>query len=156
MLVLLSILGLMVGLLLLMVDDKQWILLIFVVLSIVTCSVNEEVVEYPTKQHLFTALSNGSQVEGRGGLFHTTIDEEDYLIFWQEKENHLERKKIEINWNITKVYESDSEVPRIEIKRVGRKDTRKQFWFDIDSNVKVTEYNIYVPLGTVIKSMRLE
>lgn len=130
--------------------------LFLIITAITTCSVNESVVPLDKKIHHFTALNNTTQVEGRGGLFHTAIDEKDYLVFWQDKGTHFERKKVEIDWNITKVYESDSEKPRIEIAREARKDTRKHFWFDLDSGLKNTGYNIYVPVGTVIREIRLE
>lgn len=140
-------------------DDSYVLPIVFIILvasMLTTCVVNEEYVESEPTTHYFTALSNTTQVEGRGGIFSTTIEEEDYLIFWQDKDSHFERQKIKLDWNIAKVYEDDSEKPRIEIRQKAPKDTTKHFWFDLDSSVKSFGYNIYVPTGTVIKDIRLE
>lgn len=97
---------------------------------------------------------NTTEMNVHGGLFYTSTENKDYLIYWTDEGSFKKRSKTSINWNLTEVYENDAETPRIEKYYIGYKNVSS--WFDMGKAKSLNKIKLYVPEGTIIQYMELK
>lgn len=140
----------------LLFEDEYGLMLIGVVLFILTFAINPtDTIEINEEVSLYSTF-NTTEQEGSGGLFYHSVNNKDYLIYWNDNGNFKQRYKIEVEWDIVEVYESNLIDPAIVFTRaINNPKTRWENWMDVESE-KTTKIKLYVPIGTVIQDIALK